>query len=291
MRQEETRVRAPGGTGAGGAATGHCLVFVAGEGAVGLRVPLDRALVLGRDPGCGVPLPADDVSRRHARLSPVDDGHLLEDLGSTNGTHVNGERVARHRLAPGDRLQLGPFVARYLPAGDAEVAALSALAELARRDPLTGLANRRAFEEALRREVARARRGGEPLAVAALDVDHFKRVNDAHGHAAGDAVLAAVAARAAGALRAGDLLARVGGEEFAALLPGAGLAAAAEVAERIRAALAAAPVEAGGRPLRVTASLGCAALLPEDADGAALLARADARLYDAKRAGRDRVVC
>jgi diguanylate cyclase (GGDEF)-like protein len=202
---------------------------------------------------------------------------------------VNGRRVARHRLAAGDRIQLGPFAARYLQVGDAEVASLSALAELARRDPLTGLANRRAFEEALRREVARARRAGAALAVAALDVDHFKRVNDAHGHPAGDAVLAAVAARAAAALRAGDLLARVGGEEFAALLPGAGLPAAVEVAERIRAALAAAPVEASGQALRVTVSLGCAALAPEDADEAALLARADARLYDAKRSGRDRV--
>lgn len=288
MRQEETRVRAPGAAGGDGA--GHCLVFVAGEGAVGLRVPLDRELLLGRDPGCGLPLVAEDVSRRHARVAPAEGGHLLEDLGSTNGTHVNGRRVSRHRLATGDRIQLGPFVARYLPAGDAEVAALAALADLARRDPLTGLANRRAFEEALRREVARARRGGAPLAVAALDVDHFKRVNDAHGHPAGDAVLAAVAARAAAALRAGDLLARVGGEEFAALLPGAGLPAAAEVAERIRAALAGAPVEAAGQALRVTVSLGCAALAPEDADEAALLARADARLYDAKRSGRDRVV-
>lgn len=288
MGEEETRVRAPGAT--GGAADGFCLVFVAGEGTLGLSVPLDREVLLGRDRACAVPLPAEDVSRRHARVVPDQGGHVLVDLGSTNGTLVNGHPVARHRLAPGDRIQLGPFVARYLCAGDAEVAALAALADLALRDPLTGLANRRAFEEALRREVARARRSGAPLSVAVLDVDRFKRVNDAHGHAAGDAVLAAVAARAAAALREGDLLARVGGEEFAALLPGAGPEAGAEVAERVRAAVAAAPVEAAGQRLAVTASLGCAALSPDDADGAALLARADARLYDAKRSGRDRVV-
>jgi two-component system cell cycle response regulator len=233
---------------------------------------------------------APDVSRRHARVVPDAGGHLLVDLGSTNGTFVNGRAVARHRLAPGERVQVGPFVARYLRAGDAEAAELAALADLALRDPLTGLPNRRAFEEALRREVARARRSGVPLAIAALDVDHFKRVNDAHGHAAGDAVLAAVAARAAAALRAGDLLARVGGEEFTALLPGAGLDDAAEVAGRVRAAIAAAPIEAAGRSLAVTISLGCAALEPADQDGAALLARADDRLYQAKRAGRDRVV-
>ncbi len=224
MDQDRTLVRPPdaGEPPAGG----HCLVFVAGEGALGRSIALDGELVLGRDAACAVPLAADDVSRRHARVAPEGGGHVLVDLDSTNGTFVNGRRVGRHRLAPGDRVQVGPFVARYLRAGDAEAAALAALADLAQRDPLTGLANRRAFEEALRREVARARRSGAPLAVAALDVDHFKRVNDAHGHAAGDAVLAAVAARAAAALRAGDLLARVGGEEFAALLPGAGLAAA-----------------------------------------------------------------
>lgn len=288
MDQDRTRVRPPGAEDP--AAGGYCLVFVAGEGALGLRVPLDGELLLGRDAACAVPLLAEDVSRRHARVVPEGGGHVLVDLDSTNGTFVNGRPVGRHRLAPGDRVQVGPFVARYLRAGDAEAAALAALADLAQRDPLTGLANRRTFEEALRREVARARRSGAPLAVAALDVDHFKRVNDAHGHPAGDAVLAAVAARAAAALRAGDLLARVGGEEFAALLPGAGLAAAAEVAERVRAAIAGAPLEADGRSLSVTASLGCAALEPSDPDGAALLARADARLYQAKRAGRDRVV-
>ena len=136
--------------------------------------------------------------------------------------------------------------------------------------------------------MGRAARDGAPLAVVALDVDHFKRVNDAHGHAAGDAVLAAVAARAAEALRAGDLLARIGGEEFAALLPGATLEAAAEVAERVRARIGAAPVPAGEARLAVTVSAGVAALAPAE-DGAALLARADARLYAAKRAGRDRV--
>lgn len=288
MGEDSTRVRPAAAPAA--AAGGCCLVFVAGEGVLGLRVPLDGELVLGRDAACGVPLAADDVSRRHARVAPDGAGHLLVDLDSTNGTLVNGRPVTRHRLAPGDRVQLGPFVARYLRDGDAEAGELAALADLAHRDPLTGLANRRAFDEALRREVARARRSGAPLAVVALDVDHFKRVNDAHGHAAGDAVLVAVAARAAAALRAGDLLARVGGEELAALLPGAGLGAATEVAERVRAAIAATPLEGGGRSLRVTASLGCAALEPADPDGAALQARADARLYEAKRAGRDRVV-
>jgi two-component system, cell cycle response regulator len=287
VREDPTRIRAEGPA---QAARGDlCLVFVSGV-AAGLRVALDGEVVLGRDRSCEVPLEADDVSRRHARIVPDGGGHVLVDLGSTNGTFVNGVEVETARLAPGDRVALGSCAARYLRAGDEAERELASLAEVARRDALTGLANRRAFDEALLREVARARRSGAALAVVVLDVDHFKRVNDAHGHAAGDLVLAEVAARARAALRAGDLLARVGGEELAAVLPAADLAAAAEVAERIRSGLAAAPVVAGGAALAVTASLGCAALLPSDADGAAVLARADARLYDAKRGGRNRVL-
>jgi diguanylate cyclase (GGDEF)-like protein len=265
-----------------------CLVFVEGDAALGLRVPLRDEVVLGREPGCTVRLPADDVSRRHARIALDGDGHLLVDLRSRNGTWVNGRAVERHRLRAGDRIRVGAFVARYVAPGDPEGTELSSLAAASRRDALTGLANRRAFEEELAREVARSGRSGGPLSVVALDVDRFKAVNDGHGHAAGDAVLREVAARACAAVRAGDLAARIGGEEFALLLPGAALPGALELAERLRAAIAAAPVEAGGARLAVTVSLGCATLGPgEPAD--ALLARADARLYEAKRSGRDRV--
>jgi diguanylate cyclase (GGDEF)-like protein len=201
---------------------------------------------------------------------------------------VNGRAVRLHRLQAGDRIRLGAFVARYVAAGDPEGRQLADLALASRRDALTGLPNRRAFEEDLAREAARAARTGAPLSVVALDVDRFKAVNDERGHAAGDAVLRAVAARAAAAIRAGDLLARVGGEEFAIVLPAADLPRAAEAAERIRAALAARPIEAAGHAIAVTASFGCAALAPGESPDA-LLARADARLYDAKRTGRNRV--
>jgi len=282
---DATRSRPPGEAPVGGEA---CLVFVEGEQVLGLRVPLADEVVLGRDPGCAVRLFADDVSRRHARIHGDGEGHLLVDLDSTNGTWVNGSVVRLHRLRAGDRVRVGAFVARYVAAGDPEGRQLADLALASRRDPLTGLPNRRAFEEDLAREAARAARTGASLSVVMLDVDRFKAVNDGHGHAAGDSVLRAVAARAAAAIRAGDLLARVGGEEFAILLPGADLARAAEAAERVRATLAERPVEAGGTALAVTASLGCAALASGEAPEA-LVARADARLYAAKGAGRNRV--
>jgi diguanylate cyclase (GGDEF)-like protein len=284
---ETTRTRPPGEEPRAGRAA---LVFVEGEALLGLTVELASEVVLGRDPGCTVSLPADDVSRAHVRIAPEGAGHVAVDLGSTNGTWVNGARVESHRLAAGDRLRAGSFVAVYVAAGDAAGRHLERLAGLARKDPLTGLPNRRALEEELPRALARAARLGEALSVVVLDVDRFKEVNDGHGHAAGDAVLAAVASRASLALRGSDLIARVGGEEFAVLLPGADLSRAAEAAERIRAAVMAEPIAVAGASLAVTVSLGCATRLPEDVEGRALLARADARLYEAKRAGRNRVV-
>jgi diguanylate cyclase (GGDEF)-like protein len=152
-------------------------------------------------------------------------------------------------------------------------------------DALTGLANRRALDAELGREVARGRRKGAPVALCLMDVDRFKTFNDRHGHLAGDAALAAVARAAVAAVRGSDLVARYGGEEIAMLLPGADEAEALRVAERVRGAVAAAPIE----PERVTASIGVA--VAEPTWGAEqLVAAADAALYRAKRGGRDRVV-
>jgi diguanylate cyclase (GGDEF)-like protein/PAS domain S-box-containing protein len=164
------------------------------------------------------------------------------------------------------------------------------LAELALLDALTGLANRRAFADALVREVARARRDASPLALVMFDIDHFKSINDRHGHAAGDAVLRSVGERLRPALRPHDILARVGGEEFAVLLPGANLCTGTAVAERSRALLQTAAVAFATQSIAVTASFGAAALeANDDAAGEQLMRRADAGTYAAKRRGRNRV--
>ena len=292
MTDEATRRRRPGEQPApgGGADTGPRLVVVEGEGSAGLAVALDREVTIGRDQACDVVLPSEDVSRRHARVAPDGDGHQLVDLGSTNGTHVNGWQVSLRRLVNGDRIQIAGFTIRYFAAGALEARDLEEVARLARRDPLTGIANRRAFEEALARAFARARREGFPISVVAADIDHFKQVNDRLGHPAGDAVIAAVAGRIGSGLRDGDLVARVGGEEFAVLLPGAGTSEAAEIAGRLRTRVAESPVAVPGGSVPVTVSLGCATLLGEDEEPVALLARADAKLYEAKIAGRNRVM-
>jgi len=175
------------------------------------------------------------------------------------------------------------------------------LTRLATTDALTGLASRRHLLAELEKELRRAERSGRPLSVLMIDLDHFKGINDRYGHAVGDEVLAAVAARCVARLRAIDLCGRIGGEEFVVLLPEADAEGALTTAERLRADLAETPIDTAGGPLGVTISIGVATHRPrspsanENADDEAtrrvqdLLQRADDALYRAKGGGRNRV--
>lgn len=166
-------------------------------------------------------------------------------------------------------------------------------------DFLTGVNNRRAFDQRLNEEVMRASRRHEPLSCLFLDVDYFKKVNDNHGHEAGDAALQQVADIVRQQLRASDVLARYGGEEFAALLPNSTEGGAAEIAERIRRAVEAHEIQLGsGKTLKITISIGVASLVPDSpnqeavgAVAAVLVETADRALYQAKGLGRNQVVC
>lgn len=162
------------------------------------------------------------------------------------------------------------------------------LAKLALTDPLTGLPNRRAFEESLAREVALAIRHVRPLSLLLLDLDHFKRVNDTLGHPTGDEVLASFGLLLARQGRRGDVVARIGGEEFAVVLPETGKEQAAATAERIRIAVSSSPLGTRTK-VPVTVSIGVASLPHRCGDLEALVSAADEALYAAKSAGRDRV--
>jgi two-component system cell cycle response regulator len=168
------------------------------------------------------------------------------------------------------------------------VASRQAMWFQATHDALTGALNRAAAMDALRREMARAERERAPFAIALVDLDHFKRVNDTHGHPGGDLVLKEGVRRMGEALRPYDLLARFGGEEFLLILPGCDGATAAVVAERVRSVVAERPMALHGHELRVTCSVGVSTAEP-GMDLDALIFRADEALYEAKRAGRDRV--
>jgi diguanylate cyclase (GGDEF)-like protein len=164
------------------------------------------------------------------------------------------------------------------------------LRKLAAIDSLTGAMTGRTFSREAKKEVMRARRHGRDLGCIMFDLDHFKNINDSHGHAAGDLVLRSVASICQGELRSADLYGRVGGEEFAVILPETSLAGAVEIAERLRAKFAAATMSAGSTEIKITASFGVTAILEADREFESMLKRADGALYQAKNGGRNRVV-
>jgi diguanylate cyclase (GGDEF)-like protein len=207
---------------------------------------------------------------------------------------ARGERIGVLTATSGRRgafaahhVELMRFVARTLAL---DVQNLR-LARVAVTDVLTGAYNREFLGQQLPQELARAVAGDQPLSVAMIDVDHFKQVNDRHGHDVGDEVLVEFTARLRGAIRGDDLLVRYGGEEFLAVLPRADAGRAWEVAERMRARVSARPFVVGELALSIAASLGIAQLRtrPSAETAAELIRRADAALYAAKANGRDRV--
>lgn len=165
----------------------------------------------------------------------------------------------------------------------------AALIQLARHDPLTGTANRRYFFERAEQEFMRSRRYHAPLSITLIDVDHFKQINDQYGHATGDEVLKLLSQKISTLLRENDLLARIGGEEFAILMPSTGLAGAALMAERLRLAIAEEASPVAGLMLHLRFSAGVTQLKAQDQSIEDCLRRADEAMYKAKQAGRDRV--
>jgi diguanylate cyclase (GGDEF)-like protein len=251
--------------------------------------------VLGRGKECTLRVDDPGISRGHARIVHVRSGtYVIEDLGSRNGTYVNGQRVVSSQvLAEADRVGIGLVVElRFSLVDEIEESVLRSLYESSVMDALTGAFNRKHFVDRLTSEIAFARRHKTPLSLILFDLDHFKHVNDTHGHLGGDHVLSTMAGLVKRSLRTEDIFARYGGEEFAIIARGIDVERAYAFAERIRNIIAGARIELNGTLVPVTVSLGVASLTCcEDAPGKeALVAKADERLYRAKRSGRNRSV-
>jgi diguanylate cyclase (GGDEF)-like protein len=242
----------------------------------------NKGLRFGRTEDCDASFEEASLSRLHARVFRLPGAQfVLNDEGSTNGTFVNGTRATGPvPLHDGDRIQLGNATfMRFAVVDEAEEAALVRVYQAGRIDGLTGIANRAAFDERLDKEAAFALRHGTPLSLALLDVDFFKKINDAYGHPAGDQVLKSVGGTLGRAVRTEDFVARYGGEEFVVVMRGLELAGAALFAERLRAEIAARPVEAAGQAIPVRVS-----------SGVASLACCGPVADKAKQGGRDRIV-
>lgn len=257
-----------------------------------VRLSQKQRVRLGRAPECECRLDDPAISWEHAELTRREDQVWLSDLGSTNGTFLEGQPCGEHLLHPGEIFCLGQAIhIRYGLYTERELQLASHLYHNATRDGLTGLLNRSSFFQHLEQEMAMFKRTGCSFAILLLDLDHFKSVNDLYGHPAGDELLRRVAQVLRTDLRVEDLAGRYGGEEFCVLLRSLQLERASEVAERLRRAVCEIDyfIEKAGANYRPSVSIGVtcprtAEELPE------LIDRADEALYAAKQHGRNQVV-
>jgi two-component system cell cycle response regulator len=259
---------------------------------LGRRHVLDRELItIGRDRENDIVLDSDSVSRRHARVEHRDGQIYLTDLDSTNGTYVNDEPeplAADSALRRGDQVKIGDTIFKYLSGSDVEAQYHETIFNMTITDGLTDVGNKKRLDQLVQKEIPRAARHNRELSLLMVDIDHFKDVNDTYGHLAGDSVLRDLAGILQKRLRPDDELGRYGGEEFAAVLPETSLPGAVKIAEDLRNLVEQHHFSVEGEQIRVTVSIGAAALKP-GMDAKAFFRAADEMLYKAKNAGRNRV--
>src|ERR1700730_11204520 len=296
--EEKTRVTAvvekPLG-GLDGALKGNdCLVVIYTKEPtlLGRRFVLDSSPIrIGRGAENHIVLEGDSVSRRHAHFEQRSGAWWCVDDGSTNGSYVNDEQIMREaRLGNGDRIKIGPTIFKFLSGQDVEAQYHEEIYRMTIIDGLTQVHVKRYLLESLDKELMRARRHARDLSFLMLDIDHFKRINDRHGHLAGDYVLKEVARLIQQRIRRDEVLARYGGEEFAVILPETTLEGGRALAEGLRERIEQSRFTFQSEVIRVTISIGAAMLRESDRSSLDLIGRADEKLYEAKHAGRNRVV-
>lgn len=264
------------------------LIVVAGT-YLGHQIELGEVpIIVGRAAEATLSLPHPSISRSHCRIWREGERFFIEDLGSTNKTFLNGQPVMRAELHDGDQIGIGNHSLKFFGSASPEAQYHQNLIDMAVYDGLTGFFNRRHFRTLLDECVDRAR-SGEELALVIIDLDHFKRINDHFGHLIGDQVLQTVAELIRQHTPGHWRLGRLGGEEFAAALPGASLGAARTYAETLRLGVEQHHFEIRGERHPITTSLGVAIWQSGMAGSADLLRQADERLYRAKSLGRNRV--
>jgi two-component system cell cycle response regulator len=246
--------------------------------------------VVGRASKADICVDQESVSRNHACITNTKKGVRIRDLGSTNGTFVNDGLVeGEQELRNGDLVKIGRTIFKFIAGGNVEAAYHDEIYRMKTMDGLTQVQNRRYFDEQLDREFSRSRRYERVLSLVMLDIDHFKHINDSHGHLAGDAVLKQLASTVKVKIRHEDVFARYGGEEFGIILPEIDLKGARQFAEKVRRLVEQQQFTFEKHKIPVTVSLGVALLKTEHRAAADLVNAADEKLYEAKTSGRNRV--
>ena len=268
------------------------LIVLAGASVGEMYKIAKETTVIGRGNQADIHVVDDGISRRHAEIVHVGDSMLVRDLGSTNGTFCNGERVTEQALQDGDKIQIGSTtILKFTFHDSLDESFQRQMYESALRDGLTKIFNKKYFLDRLESEFAYAIRHKSALSLVMFDIDHFKKINDTHGHLAGDYALLTLADVVTGTIRQEDVFARYGGEEFAVICRGVDLLGAAAFGERIRRMVSAQLFVYQETELKVTVSVGVAAVTDVGMrEPAELIAAADEALYHAKRSGRNQVV-
>ena len=249
-------------------------------------------IAIGRSPKSDICVDQESVSRDHALITNTSKGLRIKDRGSTNGTFVNDVAVEAdrdHELRNGDLVKIGRTIFKYIAGGNIEAAYHDEIYRLTTMDGLTQIHNRRYFDEQIDRELSRSRRYDRVLSLVLMDIDHFKQINDQHGHLAGDYVLKQLASAVRTRIRREDVFARYGGEEFAVILPEIDLKGARLFAEKVRQMVSRQHFTFDSQLISVTMSVGVATLKPAHREPADLVRVADEKLYEAKTNGRNRV--
>ncbi|TAH41969.1 MAG: diguanylate cyclase [Elusimicrobia bacterium] len=266
-----------------------CLVVLQGQ-RLGQRINLgENPLVIGRAPEADFQIVERSVSRAHCRITREPAGYRIKDLDSTNKTFLNDQPIIEAELKDGDHISVGSCVLKFMDRSSVEARYHEELYQLATADPLTDLYNRRQFLEMMDREIVRAMNHKRPLALLIIDLDHFKAINDEYGHPNGDIVLKKVALALRGHAREDFIVARIGGEEFALVLPEHELARAVTFANSLRLALSELEFNLDNEVKRITISVGVAEWQSGMTTTGDFMRAADAQLYRAKQGGRNQV--
>jgi two-component system, cell cycle response regulator len=267
------------------------LIVLAGSAMGEMYKLAHNPTVIGRGQNAHVRMIDEGISREHCEISVEGENMVLRDLGSTNGTFCQGARIDRHVLEDGDKILVGSTtVLKFTYHDSLDELFQRQMYESALRDDLTKTFNKKYFTDRLESEYAFAMRTKTPLSLVVFDLDHFKAVNDTYGHPAGDEILAGVARAVSTLIRAEDVFARVGGEEFAVICRSTDSMQAQAVAERMRLTVANHEFVIEGKTIPMAISAGTASVPnPHLVDPQALVAAADQALYEAKRTGRNRV--